>query len=362
MPKKAENKTEETRVELSHTAAPDEVIDRNEADSAEAKRTAAGTKRAETKRAGQGSNETVRPTSSVDGKNRTQRKAPAKGKANTDGVGAADALQGAKPKRRSAKPKVEFDHTTLYTPKEHDPVSGSLKRDKAKRAEAERAGLGQAEPNRASWIPGKGAYESAREMLDNSMERDLIAREPGYVPKKPQNPQEMMVKAAAESPTGDMLEASIDVYNLPRIDICDADAVHKRLEEFFRIYAGRGLRPTVAGMAMSLGIDRRRLWEIRTGKYEKGDRRVGLLPQNAVDEIKKAYDIMENLWEGYMLSGKLNPVSGIYIGRNQFGYLDRINYEVNVPMEEAAPSVDDIRRRYMTADEGSIETDFADGN
>lgn len=39
--------------------------------------------------------------------------------------------------------------------------------------------------------------------------------------------------------------------------------------------------------------------------------------------ILKAYDLLEELWEDYMLNGKINPVSGIFLGKNLWSYSDR---------------------------------------
>jgi hypothetical protein len=33
--------------------------------------------------------------------------------------------------------------------------------------------------------------------------------------------------------------------------------------------------------------------------------------------------VLEELWEDYMLNGKINPVSGIFLGKNNFQYADR---------------------------------------
>ena len=40
--------------------------------------------------------------------------------------------------------------------------------------------------------------------------------------------------------------------------------------------------------------------------------------------IKKAYGFLEEMWESYMLNGKINPVSGIFLSKNLFyGYADK---------------------------------------
>ena len=44
--------------------------------------------------------------------------------------------------------------------------------------------------------------------------------------------------------------------------------------------------------------------------------------------MERAYALLEELWEDYMLNGKINPVSGIFLGRNHWGYQDKIDLVV----------------------------------
>ena len=58
---------------------------------------------------------------------------------------------------------------------------------------------------------------------------------------------------------------------------------------------------------------------------------------------------MENLWENYMQNGKINPVSGIFLGKNNFGYQDKTEYVVTPNVNNDSDySADDIRKRYLT--------------
>ena len=57
---------------------------------------------------------------------------------------------------------------------------------------------------------------------------------------------------------------------------------------------------------------------------------------------------MENLWESYMNSGKINPVSGIFLGKNNFGYQDKTEYVVTPNTQHDYYDPEDIRRRYLT--------------
>lgn len=151
---------------------------------------------------------------------------------------------------------------------------------------------------------------------------------------------------------------SMQLFNLPKIDLKDPEQVQARLDEYFQIQFNADLKPTVAGMAMALGIDRRRLWEIRADVANRNQE----LPTLTRDSIKRAYDFMENLWENYMQNGKINPVSGIFLGKNNFGYQDKTEYVVTPNVNNDSDyNADDIRKRYLT-DSATIATIDSDSD
>jgi hypothetical protein len=157
------------------------------------------------------------------------------------------------------------------------------------------------------------------------------------------------------------LSLGMELFNLPSIDLKDPEQVSDRLNEFFGIHARYDMKPTVAGMGMALGLDRRRLWEIRAG-VPMGGHTPHDLPTATVDSIKRAYEVMENLWENYMLNGKINPVSGIFLGKNNFGYQDKTEYVVTPNVNNDSDyDADDIKKRYIT-DSATIATIDSDSD
>ena len=143
------------------------------------------------------------------------------------------------------------------------------------------------------------------------------------------------------------LQVNLQVFNLPPIDLHQPEQVQTRLAEYFTIYAEADMKPTVAGMAMALGIDRRRLWEIKSGNYHTSST-LADLPTLTTDSIKKAYDFLETLWENYMHNGKINPVSGIFLAKNNFGYQDKVEHVLTPNMHNDSDySAEDIRARYL---------------
>ena len=166
---------------------------------------------------------------------------------------------------------------------------------------------------------------------------------------KPRGGNNFLTDAALKVEPGDnakYIKNAMELASLPAIDLKDSDAVVERIEEFFRIQFENDMKPTVSGLGLALGLDRRRLWEIKTGNYGS-QKSIEELPTLTKDSIKKAYKMMENLWENYMQNGKINPVSGIFLGKNNFGYQDKTEHVIT-PNTDADNnfSTDDIRKRY----------------
>ena len=145
-----------------------------------------------------------------------------------------------------------------------------------------------------------------------------------------------------------IVQTNMKFFDMPRVDLNDPEAVRMRLGEYFQIYADADMKPTVAGMAMCLGVDRRRLWDIKTGNYVN----VGgykNLPADTVDLVKKAYEILETSMEAYANAGKINPVMAIFMMKNHFGYQDKTEYVLTPNQQQASDyDADDIRKRYLS--------------
>ena len=184
---------------------------------------------------------------------------------------------------------------------------------------------------------------------------DDIVKE--VVKKKPRGGNNILTDAALNVEAGDNTKYVLlgaKLFNLPPIDLHDPNQVNERLNEFFQIHAEADMKPTVSGMGMALGLDRRRLWEIKTGAKMGGTSEYNL-PTSTLVSIKKAYEYMEILWENYMQNGKINPVSGIFLGKNNFGYQDKTEYVVTPNVHNDSDySAEDIRKRYLT-DSPTIE-------
>ena len=145
-----------------------------------------------------------------------------------------------------------------------------------------------------------------------------------------------------------IVQTNMKFFSMPTIDLHDPDAVQERLIEYFQIYAEADLKPTVAGMGMALGLDRRRLWEIKTGAAVGGSGKQHLPPET-LDLIKKASEILETSMEAYANAGKINPVMAIFMMKNHFGYQDKTEYVLTPNQkQESDYDADEISKRYLS--------------
>ena len=91
--------------------------------------------------------------------------------------------------------------------------------------------------------------------------------------KKPRGGNNFLTDAALKVEDGDntkYLMANVELMNMPDIDIKNPEEVRQRINDYFKLYASYDMKPTVAGLGMALGMDRRRLWEIKTGALVGG--------------------------------------------------------------------------------------------
>lgn len=107
--------------------------------------------------------------------------------------------------------------------------------------------------------------------------------------------------------------------NMPPIDISDPRQVEERIMWYFNHCIEDDMKPTVAGFCNALGVTRETLRTWKSGEYRAGTHQ---------DIIKKAYALLEEQWEHYMVNGKVNPVTGIFLAKNNFGYQDKQEYVV----------------------------------
>lgn len=156
------------------------------------------------------------------------------------------------------------------------------------------------------------------------------------VQKRPKKSEAMKVQTEPGDNTK-YLQHSLKIALLPDIDIKNIQQLEERIFDYFQICAQDDMKPSVAGLALAVGVDRKTLWA--WAKAENSDR------SNA---IKKAYRILDLQMTDYMQNGKINPVSGIFLMKNNFGYADQqeVVLTPNNPLGEQR-ATEEIEQRYI---------------
>lgn len=149
------------------------------------------------------------------------------------------------------------------------------------------------------------------------------------LPKRTNQNTSLMTEAGDNT---NFLAHALAVRNMPPIDTRDPVQVQKRIDDYFALCAEHDIKPSVKGFLNSLRVARSTLWEWKQGNFRAGTHQ---------QIICEAYDVLEALWEDYMMNGKINPVSGIFLGKNNFGYADKQEYVLTPNQQQL--SVEDVK-------------------
>ena len=146
-----------------------------------------------------------------------------------------------------------------------------------------------------------------------------------------------------------IVQTNMKFFDMPRVDLKNPEAVRERLCEYFKIYGEADLKPTVAGMAMALGINRKTLWAVANDQPTGGNGYKLNLPPETTHLVKSAYEMLEMSMEAYANAGKINPVMAIFMMKNHFGYQDKTEYVLTPNQKQDSDyDAEDIRKRYLS--------------
>ena len=151
-------------------------------------------------------------------------------------------------------------------------------------------------------------------------------------PKLPKRKNQNTSDLTEPGDNTNFLTHALAVRNMPAIDTSDPVQVQQRIDDYFELCVSHDIKPSVKGFLNALRVAKSTLWEWKQGNYRAGTHQ---------QIICEAYDVLEALWEDYMMNGKINPVSGIFLGKNNFGYADKQEYILTPNQQQVSP--EDIR-------------------
>ena len=143
----------------------------------------------------------------------------------------------------------------------------------------------------------------------------------------------------SEVDRGRIVKHNLELYRLGKLkDRNNADEVRDRVETYFYICSKNNVMPTVAGFALSLGIDRTTLWLWM-------DNRTGVIKNPEVlDALKEVYSMINAQYEALLTEGKGIPASSFFLMKNNYGYKD-VQDHVVIAQPQMEPDTADIASR-----------------
>lgn len=140
------------------------------------------------------------------------------------------------------------------------------------------------------------------------------------------------------------------IFNWPDVDKKDPEQVCARINQYFELCWADDVKPSVAGMALAFGVDRRTLW------CWVNDMNTRDLAPASLDLLKKAYHLLTVQMENYMQNGKINPVAGIFLMKNNMAYKDQQDVVItpNNPLGAETPAKE-IEDRYLEVTDYEME-------
>lgn len=138
------------------------------------------------------------------------------------------------------------------------------------------------------------------------------------------------------------LEHSLAMWDWPDVDMREPEMVKERIGQYFKLCADDDMKPSVAGMALAFGVDRKTLWAWCNGVDS------AYIPTTSRNLIKKAYQLLNTQMENYMQNGKINPVAGIFLMKNNMGYQDKqeVVLTPNTQLGDSA-TPEELQKKYL---------------
>ena len=120
------------------------------------------------------------------------------------------------------------------------------------------------------------------------------------------------------------LTHDIKIMHLPTVDINNPSDVQQRIDDYFSICAEDDIKPSIASLALAFSVSRFDLynWVNERVEYIKNTESLHI--------IKNAYNTINSYYEHMMNNGKINPVAGIFLMKNNMGYKDNTEHVISV--------------------------------
>lgn len=196
----------------------------------------------------------------------------------------------------------------------------------------------QKSASRAGTSDQTGADKTEQGKSGANQVRRLGERGKDKVPRKKRTDFNLSKQVPADE-RQQIVRYNMEMFMLGKLkDPNDIEEVRERIRNYFIISDKYQQAPTVAGLALALGIDRRTLWtwmERKNGVIKNPD---------VMDTLKNVYNMITAQYESLLTQNKIVPVAGFFLMQNNFGYKNQTDHVV-VAQQAEEPDTGDIAAR-----------------
>lgn len=127
---------------------------------------------------------------------------------------------------------------------------------------------------------------------------------------------------ASPAEIGELVGIMDTMRKLPAVSKREPEKVEERLNYYFSYCTENGVKPSVEGMSLCLGVSRQSLWEWENDTGSK-----------AGQLVARAKELINSLLTTWTMNGKINAVYTIWLQKNNSGYSDTKTLEIKPQTE-----------------------------
>ncbi len=127
---------------------------------------------------------------------------------------------------------------------------------------------------------------------------------------------------ATPAEIGQLVGIMDNMRKLPPVSKREPEKVEERLNYYFQYCTDNGVKPSVEGMSLCLGVSRQSLWEWENDTGSKSGQLVA-----------RAKELINSLLTTWTMNGKINAVYTIWLQKNNAGYSDVKTLEIKPKTE-----------------------------
>lgn len=138
------------------------------------------------------------------------------------------------------------------------------------------------------------------------------------------------------------------IGQIKKPDFKKPEDIIRACDTYFSLCKQDNQKPTMSGLAMALGTNRRTLLKWYSGETRIYNREI----------IQQYFNLLETFDEMMLRDGKVNPIASVFIMKNNYGYTDKSEVKIT----DSEMSNEEIEARYREQHEIVSESEEKDND